>query len=273
MRPAHLALLALLCSCSTAAFAQERGATVTIENQRGDVTVVDRSVSREGDTSTGVVTRSVNGGDPATREFERTRDTETGTYTSSSSTTTAKGFETSSSRTTVCPPGSGSCTRETSFVGPQGGVTTSTGSVARAEDGTVSGQSTTTRANGATVNRTLASAGEPGDRSGTVVTDGPKGVTTREFERTRSKEDGYSRSNTVTLPNGGVASSTASGDCADGACSRTATRTGPEGRSKTVDASVEKTGPGEFHQTRTRTNNQTGESRTGSRTAKVERRR
>jgi hypothetical protein len=272
-----LAAVSAFAFASLPAIAQEdtgetRGGSVTIENSDGRITTIDRSISRDGNTATGQSVVSVNDGSGAVRDSQRVYDPETNSYTSTSTTTTNSGATTSSARTTSCDPATGSCSRSTEFVNRNGEVRTSIGTATRAEDGSVVGQSTMTRANGDVISRDLASSGEAGNRSGTLTATGPNGTRTSDFERSASAEEGRSRSVQTMLPDGRTASVDSNAQCADGSCNRSVRRTGPNGNSETVESTKTRTAPGEFENTRSRTNEQTGKTREKKRWVRVDRR-
>ena len=92
-----------------------------------------------------------------------------------------------------------------------------------------------------------ASAAHAQERSGRAVITTEDGRTvTRDLSRSRSREDGYRRSSTVTGPNGRTADVDASVSCSGGTCERTVERRGFGGRTSTVEGSGRRVGPGVF---------------------------
>jgi hypothetical protein len=228
----------------------------------------DQTRTDSGVSGTGSVTSGEFGAD---RSYDRAYDPETGTYTANRTTTTNSGKTVSSSATVVCD-GNGNCSRDAGYTGPQGGEGGTASTVSRSADGTITGQSATTRPDGSVVTRDRQSTGEAGNRSGSVVINTPEGESQRVFDRAYTEGEGFGRSSQTTGPDGRTTSVEAGASCADGNCERGRVRTGPNGETREVTNSVTHAAPGDRTGQRSVTG-RNGETRTSERWVRVDRER
>lgn len=254
-----------------AAISQTDTTTVTVANDRGGETTIDRTVTRDGTVVTGEGSAQTNAGRGGQRRFTRSFDPETGTFQRNAETVTNNGRASSSAASTQCD-GAGNCTRTGSYTGPDGRTGSSVTETTIGEDGTVTSRTTTTRPNGEIAVRERQSVQTGSGRAGTVVTNGPEGQTVRDFQRGRTADGGFERRSAVTGPNGRTATADATVQCNGGSCRRQLRQQGPEGRTRLVENEGERTGPGEF-QGRRRVIGPDGETRESRRWIRVDRER
>lgn len=178
--------------------ASAQSSTVTAET-RGGAVVIDRTARSEG-VAGGASTLTA-GDRSAERVFERTYDPATGTYNAARFTTAANGAQVSSSATVTCD-GNGVCTRSGDYAGPRGNTGGSETTAIVSGDGKVTARTTASRPDGTGVTRDRAISGAPGERSGDIVQTGPRGETSRQFDRQAERGEGLATSSATTGPRG-----------------------------------------------------------------------
>ncbi|MBI1255629.1 MAG: hypothetical protein GC196_14980 [Hyphomonas sp.] len=233
--------LALCVGISGFGSAMAQASSRTIETERAGTVTVDRDVERTDSGATGSTVLSV--GDRAVeRSYDRTFDSETGTWSTERAATTANGRNATSTASVTCN-GDGVCTRTGGYTGPRGASGGSETTAIRSGDGDFTAHTIATRPDGTGVSRDRFSSGTPGARDGEIVTTGPRGETSRRFERRYERGDGFATSRDVT---------------------------GPEGRLRAVDRRVERTGRSEYVRDRAVTD-VGGETRESRRWVRVDR--
>jgi len=235
--------LALCVGIDGFAPAMAQSSTRTIETERAGAITVDRDIDRTENGSSGSTVLSV--GDRAIeRNYNRTFDPETGIWSTARTGTTAGGQSATSSASVTCN-GAGVCTRQGGYTGPRGASGGSQTSAIRSDAGDVTTRTVATRPDGTSVSRDRFVSGAPGAREGDVITIGPRGETARRFERRYERGGDFTTSRDVT---------------------------GPEGRMRGVDRSLERTGRDEFVRDRAVTGVR-GETRDSRRWVRVDRNR